>query len=661
MPWFDGLDDDQRAVASHVGSHARVLAGPGTGKTYVMTRRMAYLVTEVGIPPTAILAITFTRHAAAELRERVIGLIETSPRPQVSTLHSFALRQLLNNSALVSEALPAPLRIADDYEERNIVIDDLKDMLGRDVSRTKDSLARLSADWETLNADAQDWEQQYPDAPFLGAWLEHRSVYGYMLRAELVYRVKRAIDQHPDFRFEGPPRHVLVDEYQDLNRCDLAVVRALAERGAELYVGGDDDQSIYGFRYAHPAGIRRFCDEYTGAEPLKLELCRRCDPAILRLAEFVAAQDYHRLEKNLRPEEGRGEGEVQLLRFDDQYDEAAGIAMLCRALIDHHDLLPHDILLLIRSDRHAKYSSVLREALSEADVPVSVGGDRDPFAVEPGGHVKPGRQLLALMHIAANGEDHLGWRTLLDLRKNGIGGKAVAAIYQYARTCGLTFAQALYEVEQTPDHIAKFGRRIAVEVQEIRGLAQQLASDVEAAWDPFDLTSIASGVQSVAEIVIPDSEARQQTLDYISDAVESYDAEGIQGLLQALTASSQEIEQQVEQGRVNVLTMHKAKGLTAKAVFVVAAEDELVPGWAQTADAKDDERRLLYVSLTRAKHYLFISYCERRRLQQAHSGRNSGKQARTLTRFLEHGPLSPVPGLTYASNFPPPEGETSHA
>ena len=132
----------------------------------------------------------------------------------------------------------------------------------------------------------------------------------------------------------------------------------------------------------------------------------------------------------------------------------------------------------------------------------------------------------------------------------------------------------------------------------------------------------------------PDTQARQQILDYISDAAASYDAEDVQGLLQALTASAQEIEQHVEQGKVNVLTMHKAKGLTAKAVFVVAAEDELVPGWAQTADAKDDERRLLYVSLTRANHYLFISYCERRRLQQAHSGRNSGREPRTLTRFL---------------------------
>lgn len=646
MPWYDGLDPEQRAVTSHTGAHARVLAGPGTGKTYVMARRVAYLVTEGNVLPTAILALTFTRHAAAELRQRVIGLVEATPGPRISTLHSFALRQLLRNWPLVSGGVPEPLRIADDFEERYIVLEDLSRMLGRTVPQTRDSLARLSADWEKLTAEAENWEQQFPDPPFLGAWLEHREVYGYVVRAELVYRLKRALDQHPDFRLEGPPKHALVDEYQDLNRCDLAVVRALAERGAELYVAGDDDQSIYGFRYAHPEGIRRFCQDYSGAASLELSTCRRCDPAILALGEFVADQDYQRIPKKLHAEEGREEGEVQLLLFRDQYEEALGVAALCGSLIEQHGCQPHDILLLVRSDRHGAYSSVLRGALSEVNVPVSVGEERDPFGVQPGG-----RQLLSLMRVAANPQDHLAWRTLFDLRHNGIGESAIQAVYGFSRQRGLTFCGALNEIEPNPGELRTFGPRIAAEVREIREMAQTLARDVQAAADPLAPRSLADGVARVAEAVIPEAEARQEVLDYISDVAEASEAEGLTDLLQALAVSSEDIEQHLEEGKVNVLTMHKAKGLTAKAVFVVAAEDQLIPGWAQTSDEMGDARRLLYVSLTRAKHWLFVTQCARRTGHQAHTGRDSGQSGRTLTRFLEHGPLAPVPGSTYVRSF----------
>jgi len=647
MPWYDDLDVKQRAVASHVGSHARVLAGPGTGKTYVMAKRVAYLVTECRVLPTAILALTFTRHAAAELRQRVLGLVDAVPGPRVSTLHAFALRQLLRNSPAMSQDLPQPLRIADDFEERYIVVEDLKGMLDRDVKATKESLNRLSADWETLEADAEGWERNYPDARFLGAWREHRGIYGYVLRAELVYRLKRALEQYPDFALEGLPRYLLVDEYQDLNRCDLAVVRALAERRAELFAAGDDDQSIYGFRFAHPEGIRRFCEDYSGAAPLELTLCRRCDRGILRLGEFVADQDHRRIPKGLRPEKERREGEVQLLRFRDQYEEAATIAGLCRDLRERHAYRLHDILLLVRSDHYDAYSSVLRDALDAAGVPVSVGEERDPFGVGPGGRVRPGRLLLALMRVAAHPEDHLAWRTLLNLRHNGIGKGAIQAIYGLARQRGLTFWGALGHIEQNPGEFKTFGSRIAAEVGGVRVMAEQLAADVQAAMDPLAPGSLADGLRNVAQIVIPDNAVCDAAVAFIRRAAEDSGAENLGDLVQVLTASSEDIEQHIEQDKVNILTMHKAKGLTAKAVFVIAAEDQVIPGWAQKADEIDDERRLLYVSLTRARHHLFITYCQRRTHQQAYTGRDRGREARTLTRFLEDGPLTPVPGPAY--------------
>jgi DNA helicase-2/ATP-dependent DNA helicase PcrA len=647
VPWYDDLDPEQRVAASHVGSHARVLAGPGTGKTLVMARRVAFLVTDRQIIPTAILALTFTRHAAAELRQRVKGLVEAIPGPRVSTLHSFALRQLVRNWDAVSRGARGPIRIADDFEQRWIVIEDLKTMLRRSVRDTKESLNLLAADWETLDAEQVDWRRLFPDGPFLDAWEEHRTVYGYMLRDELVYRLKRALDQNPDFKLEGSPRHLLVDEYQDLNRCDLAVVRALAQRGAELFAAGDDDQSIYGFRFAHPEGIRRFCEEYPESRSMDLALCRRCDPAILRLGQFVASQDYQRMPKPLRPEDGRGEGVVDLLNFPDQYREATKVAALCHTLIHEHGCLPHDILVLVRYDRYGAYSSVLRQALSDAHVPVSVGAERDPFGGAASGGVRPARKLLALMRLAVQPQDHLAWRTLLQCPGNGIGAGAIDSIYHHARDHGPTFYAALQRIELSPGEIRVFGPRVAAQVRRVRVMAEQLASDVQAAADLLVPTSLADGLRPVAQTLIPEADVCQETLDFIGRAAEDSAAEDLPDLVRALAASSEDIEQHIEEGRVNVLTMHKAKGLTAQAVFVVAAEDQVIPGWAQKARDIDDERRLLYVSLTRAKHYLFVTYCQRRKDQQAWTGRDRGQERRTLTRFLEHAPLTPVPGVTY--------------
>ncbi|MDY7077149.1 MAG: UvrD-helicase domain-containing protein [Chloroflexota bacterium] len=190
--------------------------------------------------------------------------------PRISTLHSYALRQLLRNSGLIT-SLPQPLRIADDFE-KNIIRADIAQMLGGLSDRQmRNKFAELSSDWQSLAVE--DLGYQPADPRLMGAWQEHRKIYGYTLRSELVWQLKHAAEENPDeFDLEGNIQHLLVDEYQNLNKCDLAVIRILAERGAEVFCAGDDDQSIYGFRRAHPAGIRRFLDEYQPSTPLELDI-----------------------------------------------------------------------------------------------------------------------------------------------------------------------------------------------------------------------------------------------------------------------------------------------------------------------------------------------------------------------------------------------------
>jgi len=644
MAWSDNLLPEQRTAAGHSGAHARLLAGPGTGKTLSLTRHVCYLIEERRIAAEEVIAVTFTRAAARELLQRVEGVLGVGNAPRISTLHSFALRQLLRNATRVT-ALPQPLRIADDWEERHIILEDLKSLLGlRRIDHARDLLNELSSDWQSLTADDADWETRFPNPRFLAAWREHREMYGYSLRAELVYQLKKAMEQRGDFQLEGNIRHLLVDEYQDLNRCDLAVIHEIASRNVELFVAGDDDQSIYGFRKAHPEGIRRFPRDYTGAAELSLEICKRCDQGILDLGLFVARQDTRRIEKPIRTEPGRGMGEVGIVRFANQDLEATGVALICRHLIDHHGLAPDSILILLRSDRHRAFSRPLRDALAAADVPVVASTEgTNPL------DQSAGRTLLAFLRLAANRQDHLAWRTLFMLFCPGIGAAAIDALHEIARHSGMGFANAVLAAQQDPTVLPTAHRgRITAAIQRV---LNQLDSLFPAVQDEFGTcTELGNVVRAAAEALVPNAEEREAVILEFNFALEAVGATSVSDLVRATEVVGEDIEQELERGKVNILTMHRAKGLTAEAVIVAAAEDEYIPGRAQ-GDAVDDERRLLYVSLTRAKHHLFVTYCDRRTGAQRHTGRTSGRVNRTLTRFLRDGPLTPVGGDVFMNNL----------
>lgn len=643
MAWDDNLLPEQRTAAAHEGSHARLLAGPGTGKTLSIVRHIYYLVEERHVEPGEILALTFTRAAAYELIQRVKTELGFIRMPRISTLHSFALRQLLRNSQVIT-VLPRPLRIADDWEEREIIQEDLKRMLYLPrIENVQKLFSLLSADWQTLTAENEQWEERFPNPTFLGAWREHREIYGYVLRSELVYQLKRSLEQYGDFALEGPPRYLLVDEYQDLNRCDLAIVAEIYRRGAEVYVAGDDDQSIYGFRKAHPAGIRRFLDDYEGARGLTLSICKRCDCDILGIGLFVAKQDYERFDKPIYPEAGRGTGEVALLRFRDQIAEAEGIREICRYLLERHALQPHDILILLRSDHKAAFSKVIGEHLKAAGIPVaSTTTNNDPLN-EPSG-----RQILAILRLIVNPHDHLAWRTLLQLRSNLIGPATIQSLYTIAKNEGARFAQAVQLIADDPSLIASsYGLRVQNEVQQILSIL----------GDP-DITGIISTgieavrtiIETIANRVVEGEDDRQRILEEFNRLVQILEPISIEDLVRGIEVSSESIEQEIEIDKVNILTMHKAKGLTAEAVIVMATEDEYIPGRAEGEEI-GDERRLLYVSLTRARHYLFITYCDRRTGRQRHTGRTSGNRNRTLTRFLQDAPIRIHTGLDYVAQL----------
>jgi DNA helicase-2/ATP-dependent DNA helicase PcrA len=446
MNWDYKLTPEQFVATSHVGSHARLLAGPGTGKTLVLTRRVLYLISERNTDPGDILALTFTRAAAKELKQRITSeLGDATGDLTISTLHSFALKTLLQHGA--GRRLPNPIRIADDWEERYIIEEDIKAILNlSDVREARDRLKRLSSDWEQLTADVQGY--RFPDQAFYGAWQEHRQIFGYTLRAELVYQLKHSLEEGI-VQLDQLQKQILVDEYQDLNPCDLAVVRALANSGAELYVAGDDDQSIYGFRFADPEGIRRFPREYDPATLLTLQECQRCGSQLLAIAGYVAGQDPRRAPKILNPAAGAQQGEVRILNFANQYREAAGIAQICGWLIGRQNIHPEEVLILLRGDRNGVFSTTIRERLEQLNIPVGIVAN--PLECLD---YDDGRIFLSILRLVANEHDHLAWRTLFQKRKNnGFGEVRLREMYELAHSRGENFAQLIFSISNDPNQI----------------------------------------------------------------------------------------------------------------------------------------------------------------------------------------------------------------
>jgi len=610
---------DQITAIDHIGSHARLLAGPGTGKTKTLTRRVLSLILQHNADPDSILLLTFTRLAAAQLKDEIKKVLAPLDRaiPQVSTLHSFALRQILYNSSRI-DTLPRPIRIADDWEERHIIQEDLKKVLNlKEIGDVQKLINQLSTDWETLRIDEIGWEQQFPNPAFLGAWRGHKDQYGETLRAELVYQLKKQLNQSRDFQLDKEYKHILIDEYQDLNACDLAIVNELAKRGAELFVAGDDDQSIYGFRFATPAGIRNFEQIYQNSKKLALEICFRCDKNILHSAEFVASLDSARLPKPTRPKDQAEDGEVLIIGFKDQNHEADIIAKKIKILIDAN-FKPDEITILLRSDRNGALSKPIIEALKKQNIDVSLTTDSE---LENNNEY---RTVLSIIRLLVDQNDCLAWRTLLQINKtNGLGDECIKNIWTYAQSKGIRFSVALQKIAESPSELDKFGQKIKKFISEINVVIAELKKNE----NPTDV------INATVDKFMGEGETKEQVKKYFAGILENQEKIDLEGLIKIVSTSSEYIEQETKENAVNILTMHQAKGLSFDVCFIVGAEDEYIPG-RNTGDKEGDERRLLYVSMTRARHKLFISYCNKRIGQQKHSGSNSGIEKRTLTRFL---------------------------
>jgi DNA helicase-2/ATP-dependent DNA helicase PcrA len=622
------LSEEQLKPITSDSKNKLILAGPGTGKSYTILGFILDLINNKAVNPDNIIILTFTRAATAELKNKIKENIEShNDLLKIFTLHGFALRQLMKNSRNI-KILPDNFVIADDYEERWIINEDIKKLakIPR-IEEVERFFNMLSANWEMLNADRTGWETNFESPEFIGAWNRHRKIFGYILRSELVYQFKNLLIQEPDANIDGPIDYLIVDEYQDLNKCDLLVVSKLIEKGASIFCAGDDDQSIYGFRYAAPEGIKNFLTDIPSSERFLIRECRRCDKQILDLALNVIRQDYNRIHKDLISVTGN-EGECHLLRFKDQFTEAEKISEIVYSLNKTKNISFSDIIILLRNDKYKKFSNIIQSKLEERSIMISTSGDFYEFF-----NATSGRYLVALLKFLKANENDLALRTLLQLTP-GIGDITIRSIYDYADKNDLRFSKAINEINQGDSdkfHANKLLKRTISEIMSYKGrFNDENKTFTEMLDELFD--------------VIPrcDSGFIEKTKQFIEKfEIKSID-EFIYNIIEYFGPSDYD---DVQPNGVRIMTMHKAKGLSASVVFVVGVEQENIPGKGKT----DEERRLLYVSLTRARKYLFITYCKERIGQQRHSGYLQTQTAkRNLSDYIKDIPsLIPKAGENF--------------
>lgn len=617
---YGNSSPDQQAAIDHFGNHARLLAGPGTGKTETMTRRVLALVNRHGVDPKSVLVLTFTRLAARQLREKIMA--ELGPLqcaiPSIATLHGFALRQILHNR-YVTSVLPSPIRIADDWEQRNVVEEDIKQILALgDVRDAHKLFNLLSADWETLSVDDPSHTAAYPNPQFIGAWKEHQQVFGETLRAELVYQLNRELELNAAFQLDFAYGYVLVDEFQDLNACDLAVIRSLAQRGAEIFAAGDDDQSIYGFRYASPEGIRRFTKDYAPATDLQLSTCYRCDQEILRCCTMVANEDPRRLQKPTSAQTGAAPGIVALWQCRDQCDEAEKIAAECKKLISA-GTKAEGIAVLLRSDHNGQLSKPIIDALRASDLPVAKTASVSPDIANGT------EQVLALLRLALTEDDSLAMRDLLLLENWQVGPKTLGVLYEMACKQHATFAEIVRMVAHTPEILPRGGKPLAHFIDDL----SRRTGAIRSAGALVAQTNLAVSLCNLKPAVLEPVDQHFKLVNAMLDSAAS-----MEDLLRLESGVDSIMEQDDSSRGIRILSMHQAKGLSFDACFVAAAEDEFIPGKSADKTSEDDERRLLYVSMSRARHELIMTYCNRRTGSQERLGAHTGRSVHALTRFL---------------------------
>jgi len=628
----EGLNPAQREAVEYGDGPLSILAGAGSGKTRVITRRIAHLLASGRARPAEILAITFTNKAAKEMRARAESLVPGGGL-WISTFHSMCARILRMRIENLGD-FTRDFSIYDTSDKNSLIKSILKD-LEYDLKRFRPAMVSgWISEWKnTAMAEAGQYvddglSQGYEDEVLLRT----RRRYEEAMRAnnaldfdDLLIRTLELFEQHPGVRdeFSRRFRYVLVDEYQDTNRIQYRLTRHLAGHHGNLTVCGDPDQSIYAWRGADIRNILDFEADWPGAKVVKLERNYRSTARILSAAQAVIANNQQRKEKDLYTEAGDGEL-LGMIEAGDENDEADAIAAAIGGM-RRNGLGYGDIAILYRVNFMQR---ALERGLRIAGIPYQVVGGVEFYKR------REVRDLISYLQLIMNPAADVACARVINVPARGIGEKSVLKLASWAkdRRVPLTRACASEEARST-----------------IRGRAKNsLASFAEllVSWQPLAELGAGTALRQVVEDTAyweyldddtPESTARVENCEELLAHAESFEREfpdvGLRGFLQEVSLVSEVDGYNEEDGQVALMTLHAAKGLEFPAVFIAGLEDELLPHFnaMQSEEGIEEERRLMYVGITRAMQQLVLT----RAVTRFHFGESV---SRLPSRFLDEIP-----------------------
>ena len=638
MSIYDTLNEPQREAVLHVDGPLLILAGAGSGKTRVLTHRIAYLIEELGINPWNILAITFTNKAAGEMRQRVDDLVGFgSESIWVSTFHSMCVRILRRLIDRLGYDSSFTIYDTDDQKTlmkavcKKIDIDtkQFKErMLLSVISSAKNEMI-LPEEFE-LNAGGD-----FAQLKIAKVYREYEA----QLKAnnaldfdDLLVKTVQLLQTQPDVceNYQERFRYIMVDEYQDTNTVQFKLVSLLAGKYRNLCVVGDDDQSIYKFRGANIRNILDFEKEYPDAKVIKLEQNYRSTENILNAANGVISNNRGRKDKTLWTANGEGE-KIGLRQFDTAYDEAEFIAEDIKREVQSGASY-NDSAVLYRTNAQSR---LLEEKFIAMNIPYKIVGGINFYAR------REIKDILAYLKTVDNGQDNLSVRRIINVPKRGIGLTTINRIQEAADARGISFYDALLVPEMIPG-VGRSSSKLnsfAALVEYLKGQAEK-ESLTDLLNEILDMTGYTQNLEADDEI---DAESRLQNIEELLNKAAAYEEDcadrdekaTLSGFLEevALVADIDSLEE--DQDYVVLMTLHSAKGLEFPHVYLAGMEDGLFPSYmtitGDDPEELEEERRLCYVGITRAEQKLTLT-CARKRMVRGETQYNS------LSRFVREIP-----------------------
>ncbi len=630
---LEGLNPEQRAAVTQTSGPVLVLAGAGSGKTRVITVRIAYLISN-GVLPEKILAMTFTNKAAAEMRERLGKLVGKKKASSViaSTFHSFCLRTLREYAAEIG--YPEGFTIADSSDQLAILKLSLRELHIPEARikvpelQSRISLAKNRLDTpESFLARPGDTKHELVGR----VWEKYRDVLRRSRRLDfddLLTETLRLLKEKKTVRLELQARHryLLVDEYQDTNGVQFEIVRHLVGPEKHLCVVGDDDQSIYGWRGADVSKILGFDKSFPGAKVVKLETNYRSTAQILGAANRVIKNNPNRHDKALRSAIGDGEPLMAVTMRDESVEAEKVVAEIKHLVSQGHSY--SDFAILFRT---AVQPRPFEAELRMKEVPYVLVGGMSFF------DRKEVRDVLAYLRVVANPRDEASLLRIVNAPPRGVGKTTLDRVLEFATGEGISVAEAFDRAHEIPKVNMKA-------VEAVQGLRARLREVHRLHPKGEDLVELSRRV--VEEVAYRDEvrrlypeddefEKRWAAVDEVFNFAENYVARrkrpGLLGFLNELSLSASESDSAEDAARrqaVTLMTLHSSKGLEYPRVYLVGLEEGVLPHQRAAAeDGVEEERRLAYVGITRAQQALTLSWCAER-------ARAGQKVARHPSRFL---------------------------